>query len=99
MDEPWLFLLRRRSDPVRDLAEAARLLRADSGRKMRTEREVRGSMWMSLVATPSVNKGFGGETDSSGRVVTPNGSDEDEMESDWIRFCRRCFKRNLKKTL
>lgn len=73
--------------------------RADSGRKMRTEREVKGSMWMSLVATPSVNKGFGGETDSSGRVVTPNGSDEEEESSDWIRFCKRCFKRNLKNTL
>lgn len=72
-------------------------VRAESGRKIRIEREVKGSIWMSLVATPSVNEGFGAKTDSSGRVVTPN-----RLESScgvWIRFCNRCFKRNLKNTL
>lgn len=72
-------------------------MRADSGRKIRMEREVKGSMWMSLVATPSEKEGFAGATDSSGRVVTPNGSEGSEVV--WIRLCRRCFKRNLKNTL
>jgi len=61
------------------------------------EREVKGSMWMSLVATPSVKDGLAAATDSSGRVVTPNGSEC--CEEVWIRFCKRCFKRNLKNTL
>lgn len=71
--------------------------RAESGRKIRMEREVKGSMWMSLVATPSVKEGFGAATDSSGREVTPNGSGPSGV--DWIRVCKRCFNRNLKNTL
>ena len=39
------------------------------------ERDVKGSMWMSLVATPSVKEGFEAVMDSSGRDVTPNGFD------------------------
>ena len=70
---------------------------ADSGRNIRTEREVKVSMWMSLVATPSEKEGLAAATDSSGREVTPNGSDS--SGGAWIRFCKRCFNRNLKNTL
>lgn len=72
-------------------------LRADSGRKIRMEREAKGSMWMSFVATPSAKEGLAAATTSSGRVVIPNESEC--WEEVWIRFCKRCFKRNLKNTL
>lgn len=44
-----------------------------SGRKIRIDNAVKGSMWMSLVATPSVKDGFDDTMVSSGRVVMPNG--------------------------
>ena len=50
-------------------------VREVSGRKILMERDVKGSMWMSLVATPSVKEGFEAVMDSSGRDVTPNGFD------------------------
>lgn len=39
---------------------------------------------MSLVATPSIKEGLTLATDSSGRVVTPNGSDS--SRGSWIQF-------------
>lgn len=72
-------------------------LRAESGRKIRIVKEVKGSIWISFVATPSVKEGLAAATVSSGRDVTPNGLDS--SGGDWIRFCNRCFKRNLKNTL
>jgi hypothetical protein len=71
--------------------------KADSGRKIRIEREVKESMWMSFVATPSVKDGFDDAVDSSGREVIPNGSES--SDGVWIRVCKRCFNRNLKNTL
>ncbi|MED6199665.1 hypothetical protein PIB30_078047 [Stylosanthes scabra] len=45
---------------------------SDSGRKIRIEREVKESMWMSLAATPSVKEGLAAATDYLCRVLTPN---------------------------
>lgn len=75
--------------------------RAVLGRKIRREREVKGSMWMSLVATSlPVKLGLAPATDSSGRETTPkvlklgfSGREES------IRVCNRRLKRNLKSTL
>ena len=67
---------------------------------MRTVSDVIGSMWMSLVATPSVKDGFAAATDSSDRVETPKGSgDALSSGGDEMRFWRRCLRRSLKKTL
>ena len=44
----------------------------ESERKIQRAREVKGSMWISWVATPSVKEGLAAAMDSSrGREVTP----------------------------
>lgn len=63
---------------------------------------VRGSMWMSFVATPSVKEGLTAAIDSSGREVTPKELVVLLISSvgfSWMRFCKRCLRRNLKNTL
>lgn len=59
--------------PEIENASAGEDASTESGRKTRMERAEKGSMWMSLVATPSVKDGFAGATGSSRREVTPKG--------------------------
>lgn len=70
-----------------------------SGRKMRRERAEKGSIWMSLVATPSVKDGFAGATGSSSREVTPKGLLVVPESGARARFCSLCLRLYLKKML
>jgi len=63
---------------------------AVSGRKIRRDREEKGSTCMSLVATPSENDGLLAAMDSLGREVMPNGLGLVDSGVS-MRLCRRCF--------
>lgn len=66
-----------------------------SGRNIRTERQDDGSIWMSLVATPSVKEGLAAAMVSSGRDVTP----KEVLVVKWMRLCKRRLSINLNKRL